>query len=115
MAYNDYLAEQVERVLTEKGVPFLTKKMMGGLCFMVDDKMCLGISGDDLMARVDPECYEELVKREGARPMNFTGRTMKGFIFVSLEVLESEKELRYWIDACLEFNPRAKSSKKRGQ
>lgn len=113
MPYSDYLAEKVEQILHEKGVPYIAKKMMGGLCFMVDDKMCMGISDDDLMARVDTECYEELLQREGARPMNFTGRTMKGFIFVSLEVLESEKELQFWVEQCLAFNPRAKSSKKK--
>lgn len=113
MAYSEYLAERVEKVLKDKGVKFEEKKMMGGLCFMVDDKMCIGITNDDLMARLDPEIYEEVLKREGARPMDFTGRPMKGFVFVSMEVLEDEKELDYWIDLCLEFNPKAKSSKKK--
>ena len=52
MAYDEYLHERIESVLNAKNIPFEAKKMMGGLCFMVDDKMCLGIVKNELMARV---------------------------------------------------------------
>lgn len=113
MAYNEYLQERIENILNEKKVIFEAKKMMGGLCYMVDDKMCVGIVKDDLMARVNPDKYESLLTKEGARPMDFTKRTMKGFLFISPDGVDYEKDLEFWIDECLEFNPLAKSSKKK--
>jgi len=79
---------------------------------MVDDKMCVGVHGESLMLRTDPEIYQDLLKREGCRPMDFTGRPMKGFVFVDEAAVEPERELKIWVDLALEFNPRAKSSKK---
>ncbi len=113
MAYDEYLAERIGKILSSKKVNFIEKKMMGGLCFMVDDKMCLGVVKDALMARVDPDIYEEALNREGARPMDFTGRPMKGYVFVEPEGVDMEADLESWVDLCLDFNPRAKSSKKK--
>ena len=80
---------------------------------MVDDKMCVGVNKDDLMLRTDPAIYEELLSKNGARPMDFTGRPMKGFLFVDQGTLESAGQFKYWIDLALDFNPRAKSSKRK--
>lgn len=113
MAYNEYLQERIESILNEKKVMYDARKMMGGLVFMVDDKMCLGIVKDDLMARVGVENYESLMERNGARPMDFTKRPMKGYIFVAPEGIDYEEDLEFWIDKCLEFNPLAKASKKK--
>ena len=113
MAYDEYLHERIESVLNAKNIPFEAKKMMGGLCFMVDDKMCLGIVKNELMARVGEEQYQELIDREGAKPMDFTKRPMKGYLFVEPEGFDFEEDLEFWIDKCLAFNPEAKSSKKR--
>lgn len=113
MAYNEYLQERIERILSDKCVVFEAKKMMGGLCYMVDDKMCFGIIKDDFMARVGAEASEDLLKKEGARPMDFTKRPMKGYVFVAPEGVDFEEDLDFWIDQCLAFNPMAKSSKKR--
>ena len=113
MAYDNYLAERIDRVLSSKKVGFEIKKMMGGLCYMVDDKMCLGIVKDQLMARIDPEIYQSSIKKEGVNEMNFTGRPMKGFVFIDPFVIDAEDDLECWIDRCLEFNPKAKSSKKK--
>ncbi len=87
--------------------------MMGGLCFMIEEKMCMGISGEQLMARVDPEIYEACIQKKGCHEMKFTGRPMKGFVFIDAEVIDRPEELTYWVDICLEFNPKAKKSKKR--
>jgi TfoX/Sxy family transcriptional regulator of competence genes len=113
MAYNNYLEERINKLLSEKGVPFETKKMMGGLCYMIDDKMCVGIVKEELMARVDPEIYAELLDRKGARPMDFTNRPMKGYVFVKPEGIDFEEDLEFWVEKCLEFNPKATSSKKK--
>ena len=86
---------------------------MGGLCFMVNSKMCVGIVNDDLMVRLAPEIYEEVLERPGCREMDFTGRPMKGFVFVGQEGTKGLKQLKYWISLGLDFNKRAKASKKK--
>ena len=113
MAYSEQLAERLRGYFAGKDVVFEEKKMMGGLCFMVDGKMCVGVTNDDLMVRLDPEIYNDVLEKEGARPMDFTGRPMKGFIFVEESALSGKRALGDWVDLALEFNPRAKSSKKR--
>jgi TfoX/Sxy family transcriptional regulator of competence genes len=113
MAYNEHLADRISRVFSEKHVSFEERKMMGGLCFMIDDKMCVGVNKDDLMARIDPEIYPEALKRKGSREMDFTGRPMKGFVFVEPTGTDIENDLEYWIKLALEFDPKAKSSKKK--
>lgn len=86
---------------------------MGGLTFMVDDKMCVGIVKENLMARIDPEFYEEAMTIDGCGPMDFTNRPMKGFVFISPEGVDMEEDLEFWVDKALEYNPKAKSSKKK--
>jgi len=113
MAFNEYLEERINLILNEKRVQFEARKMMGGLCYMVDDKMCIGIVKDDLMARVGLDGFEELIKKEGARPMDFTKRPMKGYIFVAPEGVDFESDLEFWIQKALDFNPEAKASKKK--
>lgn len=112
MPYNEHLADRVRDELTAQRASFHELKMMGGLCFMVDDKMCIGVVGDQLMARIDPEIYNEALSREGASEMNFTGRPMKGFVFVNEEGTDMDNDLAYWVEQCLDFNPKAKSSKR---
>lgn len=92
---------------------FVEKRMMGGLCYMVSDKMCLGISGDRLMVRLDPDLYEESLKMPGCRAMDITGKPLRGFVFVQPEEHDSNRQLEYWIELALQYNPRAQSSKKR--
>ncbi len=113
MAYDEWLAERVGKILKDKSVSFLDKKMMGGLCFMVDDKMCVGIVKNTLMARIGPDAYEAALEKEGVSEMNFTGRAMKGYVFIQPEAVDREEELIHWVDLCLAFNPLAKSSKKK--
>ena len=112
MPFDEFLAERISTILKTKTKHFEEKKMFGGICFMVKDKMCLGVVKNDLMARVDPEEYSELLNVHGAREMDFTKRPMKGFIYVDPESLDTSEQLEFWIDKCLDYNPRAKSSKK---
>lgn len=113
MAYDEHLADRIRRVLNDRHVSFDEKKMMGGLCFMVDDKMCVGIVKDALMARISPETYRNALSKKGSREMDFTGKPMKGFVFVDPIGIDKEKDLEYWVRLCLEYNPMARSSKKK--
>jgi TfoX/Sxy family transcriptional regulator of competence genes len=112
MAYDEFLAERIQRVYQDKKVPFFAKKMFGGVCFLVDDKMCAGVLKSELMVRIDPDRNEEQLCRPGARPMDFSGKSMKGFIMVEPAHIDMDEELEYWIDLALEFNPKARASKK---
>ena len=80
---------------------------------MVNDKMCVGVEKERLMVRLNPELYDEVIEKEGCKPMDFTGRIMKGFVFVDIEALNTKKKLEYWIDLALEYNKIAKPSKKK--
>lgn len=113
MAYDLHLAERIEQIFKERKVKFEEKKMMGGLCYMVNDKMCCGIVDDKLMARIDPDIYEKALKKKGCRAMDFTGRPMKGFVYVEPKGIDLDKDLEYWIGLALDYNPKAKSSKKK--
>ena len=117
MAYDEYLADRIRRQLKEKRAPFEELKMMGGLCFKVDNKMLCGIHidktyGDSLlMARIGEDAYDTAIKNEHCSPMNFTGRPMRGYIFVTPEGFDTDDDLLYYLDLCLAFNPLAKASK----
>ena len=113
MAYNEFLSDRIRLVLKEKNVRSEERKMMGGICFMVDDKMCIGVQEDNLMARIDPEIYEVALTRQGCRKMDFTGRPMKGFVFVDSRGYDLDSDLESWVQLCLDFNPKAKSSKRK--
>lgn len=112
MAYNEKLADQVREIisLTHKRVE--EKKMFGGLCFMVNDKMCVGVESERLMIRLDPAVYEEVLEKEGCTPMDFTGKVMKGYVFVAIKALNTKKKLAYWVELALQFNKIAKASRK---
>lgn len=112
MAYDEALAQRVRETLAAQP-KVEEKKMMGGLTFMVNGKMCVGILRDDLMARIDPEVYETALTKKGCREMDFTGKPMKGFVFISPEGTKRKADLDYWLGLALDFNKRAKASKKR--
>lgn len=84
--------------------------MMGGLIFMVNDKMCMGINiekktgNDRLMVRVGKLPYDDLLGQKGSRVMDFTGRVMRGFLFIDPEGFDSEDDLDFWVERALEFN-----------
>ena len=85
--------------------------MMGGLCFMVNGKMCVGVEKNRLMARIRPDAYEDALKCKGCRPMDITGRPMRGFVFVEPEALKTAKDLRFWVELALAYNSTAKKSR----
>lgn len=113
MAYNEKLADRVREIIaaTEKNIE--EKKMFGGLCFMVNDKMCVCVQENYLMLRIAPEKFEEALEQDGCRPMEFGGRTMTGFVYVDESVLNTKKKLETWMKLPLEYNKIAKASKKK--
>jgi TfoX/Sxy family transcriptional regulator of competence genes len=112
MAFNEQLANRTRELIAETHKKVEEKRMFGGLCFMVNGKMCVGVEQDRMMVRLDPARYEEVIEKDGCKPMDFTGRVMKGFVFVDADVLNTQKKLGYWIGLALEYNKIAKASKK---
>ena len=117
MAYDEYLADRIRQQLKAKHITFSELKMMGGLCFKADNKMLCGIHidkkyGDSLlMARIGIDAYTKELEKPECLPMDFTGRPMKGYVFVTPDGFDTDEDLSYWIDLCLAFNPFAKASK----
>ena len=103
MAYDENLADRIRNFLHNKHVLFDEKKMMGGLTFMVNGKMCVGIVKNDLMARIGKNNYESALKNQGCREMDFTGKPMKGYVFLEPEAIDMDSKLEYWIDLSWEF------------
>jgi TfoX/Sxy family transcriptional regulator of competence genes len=112
MAVNEFLTDRVRQAL-EKMPRVAEKKMFHGISFMVNDKMCISVRDEEIMCRIDPAIFEMVLEKNGVRPMVHAGKTMKGFVFVHQSVINRQKEFDYWIDLCLTFNKKAKSSKKK--
>jgi hypothetical protein len=114
MPYDLAVADRIREYLAK--VPKLQieeKEMFRGLTFMVNGKMCISVSGDKLMCRFDPERNEEVAEREGFENMIMKGKVYKGFGYIQPEGFKTKKDFEFWIDLCLQYNPKAKSSKKK--
>ena len=102
MAYDENLARRVREVLKRRrGIS--EKKMFGGLAFMVNGHMACGVIGEDLMVRVGPDAYDAALKRAGARPMDFTGRPMRGMVYVAPQGHRRKLSLEAWVKQGLSF------------
>ena len=119
MAFDAYLADRIHNIMKDRSANYFTKKMMGGLIFMVNEKMACGIHYDKkketdlLMARIGEDASATVKDKPGCHPMDFTGRPMKGYVFITPEAYDMDADLEFWIDLCLDFNPFAKASKKK--
>ena len=112
MAYNEKLADRIRESLAD--TPKVEEKqMMGGLTFMVNGKMCVGIIKDELMCRIDPVIHDTEIEKTGCRTMDFTNRPMKGYVMIDDTGMKTRKEFDYWINLALDFNKSAKASKKK--
>ncbi len=112
MAYNENLADRIrESMATHENVE--EKLMFGGVCFMLNGKMCVGVVKDEMMCRIDPKIYLQALEKKGCREMVFTGKPMNGYVYVSEEGMKSKDEFDYWIRLCVEFNSIAKAAKKK--
>lgn len=101
MAYDEGLAERIHVVLAPRDPE--AKKMFGGVAFMVDGHMTVGIIGEDLMARVGPDDHADALAQPGAGPMEFTGRPMKGWVHIDAAAIAEDEPLAEWIDRALTF------------
>jgi len=102
VGYDEGLAERIRGILADRH-DVSEKKMFGGIAFMIRGHMSVGIVKDDLMVRVGPESYEDLLRQRHARPMDFTGRPMKGFVYVASPGLETDVELERWVGHGLKY------------
>lgn len=105
--------ERIADLLTSNEILFEQKKMFGGLCFLVDDKMLIGTYKGGIMARIDPAEADQLTEKPGVSHMIHGGRAMPGYLTLECEAYESDAALEFWLKKCLEYNPKAKSSKKK--
>ena len=102
MPFDEHLSARLRTAL--HGVSAVTeKKMFGGIAFMVDGHMCCGVEKDDLMVRVGPDAYDECLALPGVREMDFTGRPLRGFVYVSQDVILTEDALQEWVARGLSF------------
>ena len=110
MAYDIKIAERIFDILSDKeGIT--SKKMFGGLCFMLNGNMLCGVVKDKLMLRVGKDAYSKCIRLRYTQEMDFTGRPMKGFVLIEPEGIDMDEDLEYWIQLALDYNPKAKSSK----
>jgi len=112
MAYNEQTAERVRKALsgTKK---LVEKKIFGGIAFMINNKMCVGVDKDDLMIRCLPEMNDELLSKKGVRPFDLTGKPMKGWLLVSPEGTKSKKDFDWWIELAKTSNKEVANPKKK--
>jgi TfoX/Sxy family transcriptional regulator of competence genes len=112
MAASESLLRRVRAALDH--VPRVQeKRMFSGITFMVNGKMCISVGPHRLMCRIDPDIHETAVKRTGARTVRMKGRQYIGYVYVDEEALGAKKDFDYWVRLCLDFNTKAKSSRKR--
>lgn len=113
MASDSFTLDRLRNSLTSRNVTWIEKKMFGGYCFMVDDKMCLGTNKDGIMFRVDPNESTQLTQVPGITVMEMGGRVMVGYLQAAPSAYDRDEDLAFWVDKCLAYNPMAKSSKKK--
>ena len=102
MAYDEKVADRVRALLRgRRGIS--EKKMFGGICFLHRGNMCCGVTNEDFMVRVGAEAYEEVLARKHAREMDFTGRPLKGMVYVSKPGIRTKRQLEAWVDRGLSF------------
>ncbi len=104
MAYDEFLSERISQNLTQRKIIFEAKKMFGGIVFMINNKMCVGVVKNQLMARIGIKAMEEALEKPGCKVMDFTGRPMKGYVFVSPEGIDLAVDLDYFMALGLAFN-----------
>jgi TfoX/Sxy family transcriptional regulator of competence genes len=112
MAFNEKIADRI-RIALDGTKNLVEKKMFGGIAFMVNDKMCLGVDKDDIMLRCEPEMTEELLSKQGVRPFDLTGKPMKGWLLVSEDGISTKKNFDYWVQVAVEANKKATTKKKK--
>ncbi|MBS1504001.1 MAG: TfoX/Sxy family protein [Bacteroidetes bacterium] len=112
MAFNEKISDRIREAL--ENLPAVEeKRMFGGVCYMVGGKMCIGVVKNDMMCRIGTEVYEEALAKRGCREMDFAGKPMEGYVYVSADGMQTNEQFEYWISLCLAYNPKAKAAKKK--
>lgn len=113
MAYNIQLADRIRKYLLQfEKLEIEEKKMFGGLAFIINGKMCINVSGENLMCRFDPDLTRDVSEKTGFMPMKMKGKEYKGYCYVEPTGFKNKKNFSFWINLCLMYNYRAKSLKK---
>jgi TfoX/Sxy family transcriptional regulator of competence genes len=107
MAYDEQKANQIRELIAGRTDNVVEKTMFGGLCFMVEDKICVGIKKDTLLVRIAPDVYDLEVEKDGRVPMSHSGKPVKTYLFVDYDEIRSARDLAYWVNLCLDYNPLA--------
>ena len=114
MAYSTKLAERIRTYLDGiSKIKIEEKEMFKGLAFLVNGKMCINVSGENLMCRYDPVLEDEVAERTGFQPMIMKGKQLRGYCYVSEDGYKSKVNFEYWLKLCLDFNEKAKASKRK--
>jgi len=114
MAYSTKLAERIRTYLDGiSKIKIEEKEMFMGLAFLVNGKMCINVSGENLMCRYDPVLEDEVAERTGFQPMIMKGKQLRGYCYVSEDGYKSKVNFEYWLKLCLDFNEKAKASKRK--
>jgi len=104
--------ERIQLILSARKIGWTEKKMFGGISIMLNDKFLIGYNKNGLLVRIDPQESVTLAKKNGAGYMVHGGKPQVGYLYVQSEGFSTDKELEFWIDKCLEYNPKAKAGKK---
>jgi TfoX/Sxy family transcriptional regulator of competence genes len=114
MPYDTNLADRIREYLTRfPKLKIEEKKMFSGVGFMVNGKMCVNVSGENLMCRFDPALQELVAEKNGYQPMIMKGKELKGYCYIQPIGFKSKKNFEYWVNLCLNYNERAEASKKK--
>lgn len=111
METDNYLLDRIRNILISKSVVWSEKRMFGGSCFMVADKMCFGTYKGGLMVRIEPTETDQLLLRSNVEQMIHGSKPMTGYLFVDPKGYDKDSDLEFWVQKCLNFNPKAKTSK----
>ncbi len=114
MTYDIKLSDRIREYLIQfPKLKIEEKKMFGGLGFMINGKMCINVSGKNLMCRFDPSLTEKLAEKKGFWPMIMKGKEYKGYCYVDSTGLKNKKDFEFWLHLCLDFNDIAKATTKK--
>jgi hypothetical protein len=102
MVYDEKLTNRIRKILSERK-EFVEKKMFGGISFILEGNMCCGVEKNNLVIRVGPMNYEKALEEPHARPMDFTGRPLRGFVYISPEGYKKDEDLEKWVMRAVEF------------
>ncbi len=114
MAYDTKLADRIrEYLINFSKLKIEEKEMFRGLAFLINGKMCVNVSGENMMCRFDPALLDEVSEKTGYLPMIMKGKQLKGYCYVEPLGFKAKKDFEYWMNLCLNYNEKAKSSKKK--